>query len=246
MFFSSEGVVKLLDVGAIVERYPKNDPRVQGIQIVPTSIDLYSQDKNVQQIDFFDFCKQNKTTFDAAVLSLVLNYVASPLERGKMLLQAARMVRRGGYLFLGEYIRYPFFLSPPLKKFFSSPKVLPVSCISNSRYLKFSLLKRLLSRVGFNIPDDNGYKTTDKFFSCVAIRGDELVGAAGFETEAMFVERKKAVFFSYIAQKVQAKTLQRRKGSQQFLHFASNWQACASSNCCCSETEGKKQKIHFL
>ncbi len=134
MFFSSEGVVKLLDVGAIVERYPKNDPRVQGIQIVPTSIDLYSQDKNVQQIDFFDFCKQNKTTFDAAVLSLVLNYVASPLERGKMLLQAARMVRRGGYLFLGEYIRYPFFLSPPLKKFFSSPK--SASC---ELHLEFSL-----------------------------------------------------------------------------------------------------------
>ena len=181
VFMLSEGVVNLLDVGAIVERYRKNDSRVpEGLKIVPTSIDLYSQDKNVKQIDFFDFCKQNKTVFDAAVLSLVLNYVASPLERGKMLLQVAKMVRRGGYLFLGK-------ISEERRKYFIilCRKVLPVSCVSNSRYLKFSLLKRLLSRVGFNIPDDGGYKTTDKFFSCVAIRGDELVGAAGFETEAM-------------------------------------------------------------
>ncbi len=75
------GSHNILDVGAIVHRYPKKDSRVPAVlKLNVKSIDLHSQDPLVQQADFFPFAKSNKTVFDAVVLSLVLNYVAEPLE----------------------------------------------------------------------------------------------------------------------------------------------------------------------
>ncbi len=81
-----------------------------------------------------------------------------------MLIQTAKMLRPGGRCFI----------------------VLPAHCISNSRYLKFALFKRLLSRVGLILPETDSYRITDKFFLCCAVRGDEIKGAEGFETEALY------------------------------------------------------------
>jgi hypothetical protein len=81
-----------------------------------------------------------------------------------MLMQTAKMLRPGGRCFV----------------------VLPAHCISNSRYLKFALFKRLLSRIGLIVPETDGYQMTEKFFLCVAVRGDEIKGTEGFETEALY------------------------------------------------------------
>ncbi len=64
--------------------------------------------------------------------------------------------------------------------------MLPAHCISNSRYLKFALFKRLLSRVGLILPEKDSYRITDKFFLCCAVKGAEVKGAEGFETEALY------------------------------------------------------------
>jgi hypothetical protein len=77
-----KGRHSILDVGAIVHRYPAKDPRVPaGLVLDVTSIDLHSQDPLVKQVDFFAFAKrERKRVFDAVVLSLVLNYVSTPIE----------------------------------------------------------------------------------------------------------------------------------------------------------------------
>ena len=92
-----KGACDLLDVGAIVHRYPGES---EGMKLRVTSIDLHSQDARVKQIDFFEFAKKSKTaSFDAVVLSLVINFVPTPLERGKMLVEAARLLRKASCLF---------------------------------------------------------------------------------------------------------------------------------------------------
>lgn len=83
----------VLDVGAIVHRYPAKDGRVPpGLTLQVTSIDLHSQDPLVKQADFFQFAKTERNrTFDAIVLSLVLNYVSTPIEVNDVLFAEKRL-----------------------------------------------------------------------------------------------------------------------------------------------------------
>merc|ERR1711991_139671 len=132
------GRFQLLDVGAIYHRYPARDERVpKGLKLRVTAIDLTSSDERVKKEDFFQFDPQAR--FDGLVLSLVLNFVAQPLERGRMVLKAAAHLKEGGLCFI----------------------VLPAHCLTNSRYCKFGLFRRLLSRVGLIMVSD---RTTDKLF----------------------------------------------------------------------------------
>jgi 25S rRNA (adenine2142-N1)-methyltransferase len=112
---------RLLDVGAIVARYGKEDNA--------THIDLASNDPNVQKIDFFDFAKEaDDATFSTVVLSLVVNFVGSAGARGDMLKKASELLRPQGLLFF----------------------VLPAACVDNSRYLDQSLLLAILKACGFD------------------------------------------------------------------------------------------------
>ncbi len=52
-------------------------------------------------MDFFDFARGARNgSFDVIVLSLVLNFVGSAEERGRMLAECARMLKQGGLFFL--------------------------------------------------------------------------------------------------------------------------------------------------
>ena len=68
----------------------------------------------------------NSGRFDCIVLSLVLNFVGSAADRGRMLHLCAQLLRPGGLLLL----------------------VLPRACLQNSRYMKFSRLQTILRCVG--------------------------------------------------------------------------------------------------
>jgi 25S rRNA (adenine2142-N1)-methyltransferase len=154
--------IALLDVGAIVHRYKENDARLNSdLKLKATSIDLHSKDKQVIQTDFFNFIEKKHLLFDVVVLSLVLNFVPAPVERGKMLQKTAAKLKKGGLVLI----------------------VLPVSCISNSRYFKFKVLERLLRRVGLHIKDS---RSTEKMFFAVCEKGEEVKGSADFETEAIY------------------------------------------------------------
>jgi 25S rRNA (adenine2142-N1)-methyltransferase len=157
--------VLLLDVGAITgEEYLKYS------FLKVTSIDLQTQSPLVIKCDFFDFplpltpsfpmealprnsdttlhipnpaCHQDacsdtesedviprpQEAFDILCLSLVLNFVPHPLKRGEMLIRAHEMLRDDGWLYI----------------------VLPLPCVSNSRYLDETHLLHMMNSIGFQL-----------------------------------------------------------------------------------------------
>lgn len=151
---------RLLDVGAIRARYGNHPELAEAV-----SIDLLSQDAAVREVDFFDYCRERApASLDVIVLSLVLNFVATPEERGRMLRECSRLLVPGGLLFV----------------------VLPVAAISNSRYFKWGFFRRLVRRVGLPIADqEKAHKSSAQLFFAVCQRDPSVElevahkGAAG-------------------------------------------------------------------
>lgn len=112
---------RLLDVGALKNNY-KFDKFIQ-----PRCIDLNSQCAEIEAIDFMDFV--DDVRFDILCLSLVLNFVPTPLGRGQMLKKCRQHLSVGGYLYI----------------------VLPLSCTSNSRYMTREHMLALLKCLGFSL-----------------------------------------------------------------------------------------------
>eukprot|EP00040_Diaphanoeca_grandis_P026502 m.148564 g.148564 ORF g.148564 m.148564 type:complete len:299 (+) comp30605_c0_seq1:174-1070(+) len=115
---STDSKLRLLDVGALWPNYDKHK------WIEATAIDLNSNHSAVQQIDFFEY--ESETKFDAICLSLVINFVGEPRQRGEMLRKACRMLNKGGHLFL----------------------VLPRACVDNSRYTTCDSVKAVGEALG--------------------------------------------------------------------------------------------------
>ncbi|KAJ2838040.1 25S rRNA (adenine2142-N1)-methyltransferase [Coemansia sp. 'formosensis'] len=134
--------LRLLDVGALsCLNYAKERAWVD---VVP--IDLNSQEPGIYQQDFLDIGKQAadkqagdgedeedddishlfKAPFDVVCLSLVVNFIGDPVRRGDMLKQATRLLAPDGLLFL----------------------VLPLSCVTNSRYLDDERLLAIAQHLG--------------------------------------------------------------------------------------------------
>jgi 25S rRNA (adenine2142-N1)-methyltransferase len=120
--------LKLLDVGALQDYYSKH-PEFSSKQIALEAIDLNPQDQKVKKADFFEFANSlGSFQYDFLVLSLVLNFVPLPEERGEMLRLAASILKRSsGILFI----------------------VLPLACVENSRYMKHSRFVKLVQSCGF-------------------------------------------------------------------------------------------------
>ncbi|KAJ2205232.1 25S rRNA (adenine2142-N1)-methyltransferase [Coemansia sp. RSA 521] len=140
--------LRLLDVGALsCLNYAK-----ERAWIDVTPIDLNSQEPGIYQQDFLDIkppyvtppnskVEDNKDTedsstsnshlfrvpFDVVCLSLVVNFIGDPVKRGDMLRQAAQLLVPNGYLFL----------------------VLPLSCVTNSRYLNDDHFLAIMTHLGF-------------------------------------------------------------------------------------------------
>jgi 25S rRNA (adenine2142-N1)-methyltransferase len=126
--------LSLLDVGAIVQRFPSTVLGAHGLTLHVKSIDLNPQDSSgqVEKVDFFDFAvrtAEQGLTYDVVVLALVLNFVPLASNRGKMLSLAHDISSPSGMLFI----------------------VLPRACLSNSRYCDEALITGILLSIGWAV-----------------------------------------------------------------------------------------------
>lgn len=115
--------VRLLEVGALK---PDNYKSCSA-WIECTPIDLRSRHPSIREQDFLLMSEEHRSAWDVISLSLVLNFVPEPNDRGRMLQLAHRMLAPGGYLFLA----------------------LPLPCLLNSRYLTFEHFKGLMNHLHF-------------------------------------------------------------------------------------------------
>ncbi|KAF8078153.1 nucleolus protein [Lyophyllum atratum] len=96
--------------------------------IDPTPMDLRSRHPSILEQDFLALdIDEHREKWDVISLSLVLNFVPEPKDRGRMLRLAHSFLVPGGHLFLA----------------------LPLPCVTNSRYLDFPNLKALMEAIGF-------------------------------------------------------------------------------------------------
>jgi len=116
--------LKLLEVGALK---PDNfSPCSSWIHCTP--MDLRSRHPAIIEQDFLLMDQdENQGKWDIISLSLVLNFVPEPKDRGRMLSFAHNILRPKGLLFLA----------------------LPLPCVLNSRYLTFEHLNAIMTAIGF-------------------------------------------------------------------------------------------------
>ncbi|KAG5718665.1 UPF0657 nucleolar protein [Termitomyces sp. T112] len=114
----------LLEVGALK---PDNYSTC-ATWIDPTPLDLRSRHPSIIEQDFLQLdVTAHRNKWDILSLSLVLNFVPEPKDRGRMLLIAHDILIPNGHLFLA----------------------LPFACVNNSRYLDLRNLESLLAAIGF-------------------------------------------------------------------------------------------------
>jgi 25S rRNA (adenine2142-N1)-methyltransferase len=105
-------------------------------------IDLNSQGDGILQQDFMErpFPQDESEQFDIISLSLVLNYVPEPKDRGEMLRRTIQFLRAPE-----RYLDSPHLLA----SFSSLFLVLPAPCVTNSRYLDEERLVAIMKAVGY-------------------------------------------------------------------------------------------------
>ncbi|GAA6013472.1 hypothetical protein JCM11491_006093 [Sporobolomyces phaffii] len=122
--------LKLLDVGAIAGTAYASEGWID-----TTSIDLNPQAPHVIKTNFFDFpvppSSSESELYDVVSLSLVMNFEGSLINRGHFLLHAHSYLKRQspGYLYL----------------------VLPLPCLTNSRYLTHQHLRQILASTNWEV-----------------------------------------------------------------------------------------------
>ncbi|KAI9246743.1 putative methyltransferase-domain-containing protein [Phascolomyces articulosus] len=119
-------MVKLLEVGAVAaDNYERQK---SWIQVKP--IDLNPQDPRIQKQDFLEMPSPatKEDRFDIVSLSLVVNFVGDPKDRGRMLLHTRDFLNVDGFLFL----------------------VLPLPCINNSRYMSPDHFMNMMESMGYS------------------------------------------------------------------------------------------------
>ena len=133
--------VRILEVGALSTRNALNIPGVTKVR----RIDLRSQEPGIEKCDFMelpvDVQWEGGVGYDVVSLSLVINYVGDPRQRGRMLERVRRFLKqsvRDGREVSGDMALLPaLFL------------VLPLSCVVNSRYLTETRLIEIMEFLGF-------------------------------------------------------------------------------------------------
>ncbi|KAL2201343.1 putative methyltransferase-domain-containing protein [Corynascus similis CBS 632.67] len=115
-------------------------------------IDLNSQGEGILEQDFMErpLPRDESERFDIISLSLVLNFVPEPKDRGEMLRRTTQFLRVPG-----RYID-----SPRLAANFPSLfLVLPAPCVTNSRYLDEERLAAIMKALGYALVES---KTTQR------------------------------------------------------------------------------------
>ncbi|KAF8457253.1 putative methyltransferase-domain-containing protein [Terfezia claveryi] len=130
--------LRLLEVGALsTTNACSKSPMFQ-----VTGIDLHSQHPDIMSQDFMGLSIpiDDGEKFDIISLSLVLNYVPSPAQRGEML--------RRTTLFL----QHTKLEDPQFSALFPSLfLVLPAPCVTNSRYLDEKRLTNIMTSLGYSL-----------------------------------------------------------------------------------------------
>ncbi|XP_014661707.1 PREDICTED: 25S rRNA (adenine(2142)-N(1))-methyltransferase-like isoform X2 [Priapulus caudatus] len=134
----SEVKLRLLDVGALSMNYEN-----QASWLQCTYIDLNPQKKGILKSDFLKFKSGAMEEYDIIVLSLVLNFPGDAQVRGQMLVKATELCKTCGYIFV----------------------VLPLACLSNSRYLTHDNFHVMMESLGHSlIASHNSTKLSHKAF----------------------------------------------------------------------------------
>lgn len=122
---------KTLEIGSLS---PTNAILTCGLFGTVSRIDLNSQHPQILQQDFMDrpLPAGDEERFDLISCSLVLNFVPTPKGRGEMLRRITK-----------------FLLPATEDSALSLFLVLPLPCVSNSRYFGKALLKELMEKLGF-------------------------------------------------------------------------------------------------
>ncbi|BGP24274.1 nucleolus protein [Rhodotorula toruloides] len=118
--------LRLLDVGAIAGTAYAGYPWIS-----TTSIDLNPHASHVLKYNFFDFPipHNDEEKYDIVALSLVINFEGSLVNRGHMLVHAHNYLLPNGYLYI----------------------VLPLPCLTNSRYLSHDRFSSILNSTGWDV-----------------------------------------------------------------------------------------------
>ncbi|PLB33528.1 25S rRNA (adenine2142-N1)-methyltransferase [Aspergillus candidus] len=126
---------RVLEVGALST---KNACSINP-QLDVTRIDLNSQEPGILKQDFMErpLPVDDSDRFHIISLSLVLNYVSSPLCRGEMLKRCVAFLTKSPPSNASITVTPSLFL------------VLPLACVDNSRYLTESRLNDIFSTLGF-------------------------------------------------------------------------------------------------
>lgn len=121
-------------------------------------IDLHSSHPSILEQDFMmrPLPNSDEERFDIVSLSLVLNYVATPGERGEMLKRTTAFLRTGERSQRGEEEELGKGERLPLLFF-----VLPLPCVRNSRYLTEEHLRGIIQSLGYGLRHS---KRTSKLF----------------------------------------------------------------------------------
>jgi len=132
---SAQKKLKVLEVGAVNTQLSS----VPWLEV--RAIDIKSQHPRIEQRDFFDIKPMRDK--DVVVCSMVLNCVESASKRGRMLANAKKHLKPGGYFFL----------------------MLPRRCVENSRFCTVLTLENAMDLLGMKVIDK---KVSPKvFFWCV-------------------------------------------------------------------------------
>ena len=132
----SERLLRMLEVGAL---RPDNACSRSGL-FEMERIDLQSQHPAIKEQNFMKrptcACEKiDQEGFDIVSLSLVVNFVGDPVERGEMLKRVASFFR--------PYSNHEEGIFPGLFL------VLPAPCVSNSRYLNEERLEAIMGSLGY-------------------------------------------------------------------------------------------------
>ena len=128
-----------LEIGALsiqneISKYPN--------AVDMTRIDLNSQGPGIKREDFMarPLPAHENECFDLVSLSLVLNYVPDPIDRGEMLKRVTKFLRTAKQKTDQSPSALPILFL-----------VLPLPCIQNSRYFDQDILLQIMSNLGFTL-----------------------------------------------------------------------------------------------
>lgn len=155
---------RLLEIGAInTELLDAADTR--GALLSVRAIDIHSMhDGRIEEQDFLTMSAPEEP-FDVMVCSMVLNCVATPEDRGRMLEKMNRFLRPDGLLFL----------------------TIPKTCLEQSPYVNKEVFEQILGAVGFKVQEHS--KDSPKIAFFVATRLKEIPPLASKWTQLTKIYR---------------------------------------------------------